>query len=330
MAVLEGEISELTSTNERLAGELLEEKRLVVASAEEAARVLGQLERIRNSEDGERRALMERISELESEMERLQSSGVGSGDPSGSLSESARREAAETKARHEEEVSRLSARIFELEGRLSEKDTSLARQSDEERSRLVREADKLASRILELEDSIDERDKLLKTSTKAADILLDSMEEQKRGYVDELRRTSRLVNELEEAIGSREREVSSLRERLDGLERAAEERNAEERMRRDEMEEAAGGAVAEEERRARMAAEEEVGRLNEELGRMRSQQQQGGGGGQGQGGGGEQVPGFGGLDFGATLFGGMQEPSSPEVRGLRVPSSSFPHPFRLF
>ena len=282
VAVLEGEIEELTSTNERLAGELLEEKRLVVASAEEAARVLGQLERIRNSEDGERRALMERISELESEMERLQSSGVGSGDPSGSLSESARREAAETKARHEEEVSRLSARIFELEGRLSEKDTSLARQSDEERSRLVREADKLASRILELEDSIDERDKLLKTSTKAADILLDSMEEQKRGYEDELRRTSRLVNELEEAIGSREREVSSLRERLDGLERAAEERNAEERMRRDEMEEAAGGAVAEEERRARMAAEEEVGRLNEELGRMRSQQQQGGGGGQGE------------------------------------------------
>ena len=321
VASLEREIEELTSKNERLSTELLEEKRLVVASAEEAARVVSQLERIRNSEDGERRALMERIAELEREMESLQRDG----GPPGGKSESARREAAEVKARHEEEVSRLSAKIFELEGRLDDRDSSSARRSDEERSKLLRETDKLASRILELEDSIDERDKLLKTSTKAADILLDSMEEQKKGYEDELRRTSRLVKELEEAIDSREREVSSLRSRLDGLERAAEERSAE-NMRRDEMDAAAGEVVVEEERRARMAAEEEVGRLNEELGRMRQAAGQQGGGQQG----GEQA-GFGGLfDFGAALFGGMQEPSSPEVRGLCVSTSSVFHFCRPF
>ena len=75
-----------------------------------------------------------------------------------------------------------------------------------------------------------------------------------------------------------------------------------------------------------MAAEEEVGRLNEELGRMRQAAGQQGGGQQG----GEQA-GFGGLfDFGAALFGGMQEPSSPEVRGLCVSTSSVFHFCRPF
>ena len=119
-------------------------------------------------------------------------------------------------------------------------DDSSSREMQTRQGELRQESERLASRILDLENEIDERDKLLRTSNKATDILLDTMEAQKRDYERELDRTASLVNELEEAIVSREEEMGMLQERFVALERLVEEL----KRREADMENAAANAKA--------------------------------------------------------------------------------------
>eukprot|EP00577_Skeletonema_sp_RCC1716_P003829 CAMPEP_0113377136 /NCGR_PEP_ID=MMETSP0013_2-20120614/3004_1 /TAXON_ID=2843 ORGANISM="Skeletonema costatum, Strain 1716" /NCGR_SAMPLE_ID=MMETSP0013_2 /ASSEMBLY_ACC=CAM_ASM_000158 /LENGTH=1610 /DNA_ID=CAMNT_0000259269 /DNA_START=224 /DNA_END=5056 /DNA_ORIENTATION=- /assembly_acc=CAM_ASM_000158 len=293
--VLEEEILSLTSKNEELEKELIEEKRLVVASTEEANRVLLQLNKIRNNEDEERKELVARVKELEAQISNRENEIV---QGTGNLARDLRREMDGLKEEHEQERELMAARIIELEQELSYREETW--QSD---NQSFEEGERLAQRIVELEKSIDERDRLLKTSNKATDILLDNMEAQKQGYEEELERTTSLVNELEEAIAGREQEMQMLQERLSALERLDGNGRPQEQGQNQgkgpgafsfadavQMSEgfaraaenggnfggAAGGALAGE-REARLAAEKEVNKLmgflkdrEEEINRMRS------------------------------------------------------------
>eukprot|EP00986_Skeletonema_menzelii_P014124 scaffold8941_cov145-Skeletonema_menzelii.AAC.9 len=288
--MLEEEILSLTSKNEELEKELIEEKRLVVASTEEANRVLLQLNKIRNNEDEERKELIARVKELEAQISNRENEIVQGTDK---LARDLGREIDELKEEHEQERELMAARIIELEQELSYREETW--QSD---NQSFEEGERLAQRIVELEKSIDERDRLLKTSNKATDILLDNMESQKQEYEEELERTSKLVNELEEAIAGREQEMVMLQERLsalEGMNRRAQEQGGQKQgkapgafsfadavqmsegfTRAAEDGGAFGGALAGE-REARLAAEKEVNKLmgflkdrEEEINRMRS------------------------------------------------------------
>ncbi len=289
--VLEEEILSLTSKNEELEKELIEEKRLVVASTEEANRVLLQLNKIRNNEDEERKELVARVKELEAQISNRENEIVQGTD---NLARDLSREMEGLKEEHEQERELMAARIIELEQELSYREETW--QSD---NQSFEEGERLAQRIVDLEKSIDERDRLLKTSNKATDILLDNMEAQKQGYEEELERTNSLVNELEEAIAGREQEMQMLQERLSALEKmdgrpqqqqgqkqqgkapgafsfADAVQMSEGFARATEDGGAFGGALAGE-REARLAAEKEVNKLmgflkdrEEEISRMRS------------------------------------------------------------
>ncbi|KAL9181747.1 hypothetical protein ACHAXT_012090 [Thalassiosira profunda] len=313
IAALEEEIAGLTARNAQLEKELVEEKRVVVASTEEASRVLKQLEKIKNSEDAERRQLTYRIAELEAEIADREKQLINS---SGEVSRDIERDLQRLKREHQREKESMAAQIEELEEELGSWRASSSvdsEQSSRRQQRLREEGERLQSRIAELEDEVDERDRLLRTSNKAADILLDNMESQKREYEDELDRANSLVCELEEAISDRENEMEVLRERFDSLERMADEL----KQREEERDELAavngptqqyqpadeGGQGGDSrwrmERQARMAAEEEVGKLmgllkgrEEEIARM-----------QPQGGGFGGAPAQNQFSFGA-LFGG--------------------------
>ncbi|KAL7544012.1 hypothetical protein ACHAXR_013549 [Thalassiosira sp. AJA248-18] len=332
IANLENEINNLTSRNQELEKELIEEKRVVVASTEEASRVLKQLERIKRSEDEERKELMVRIGELEGEIAQREkqmmnmNADVAAANNVGGelLAREMQQELDQLKNKHERERQVMSARIAQLEEELSsayQSTSSTNNQSVQQLQELRRESERLQDRILEVENEIDERDKLLRTSNKATDILLDNMEAQKREYENELDRTASLVNELEEAITNREEEMGVLQERFDALERMAGElkRREEEReeaeaanaMRMSEMsqqqqqQQAGGMESLQMEREARMAAEQEVGKLmghlrerEEEMTRMQQQQQQEGGGSSEGGNGNNPFGAFGAL-FGA-------------------------------
>ena len=209
--VLEEEILTLTSKNEELEKELIEEKRLVVASTEEANRVLLQLNKIRNNEDEERKELVARVKELEAQISNREEEIIQGTD---NLARGLQMEMNGLKDEHEKEREMMAARIIELEQEMSYREETW--QSD---NQSFEEGERLAQRIVELEKDIDERDRLLKTSNKATDILLDNMEAQKQGYEEELQRTNNLVGELEEAITGREQELQMLQERLTALER---------------------------------------------------------------------------------------------------------------
>jgi len=303
IANIEREIGNLSSRNQELEKELIEEKRVVVASTEEASRVLKQLEKIKYSEDEERKVLAARIVELEADIanrERQMMSIASDGD----LANEIQMELNELRKERDQERELMAARIAELEQELwqltnsNNSNTDLTLQQQQQQQQLRQESERLSSRILELENEIDERDKLLRTSNKASDILLDNMEAQKRDYERELDRTTSLVNELEEAIVSREEEMGMLQERFDGLERMAEElkRREDEReaaaeaantyqFQQQQQQQAVGGiemgsSSFEMEQEARMAAEHEVGKLmgylkdrEEEIARMQQQQQ---------------------------------------------------------
>lgn len=229
IATLEERIAELEK-------ELIEEKRIVVASTEEASRVLRQLEKIKNSEDRERNLLSARIEELEADIARREeqmmnySANGGGGVVDNSAVDNMQRQMDELRKARDEEIDLLRTRIADLEEELdwqsrtaSIDENSTSQQLQKQQQELLKESKQLTSRILELENEIDERDKLLRTSNKATDILLDNMEAQKRDYERELERTASLVNELEEAIVLREEEMRILQERYDALERMAEE-----------------------------------------------------------------------------------------------------------
>ena len=286
---LEEEILSLTSRNEELEKELIEEKRLVVASTEEANRILLQLNKIKRNEDEERKELVARVKELEAQISNRENDII---QGSGNLARDIQQEMDDLKDEHEQERELMAARIIELEQELSYRQETW--QSDD---RSFEEGERLAKRINELEKSIDERDRLLKTSNKATDILLDNMEQQKQEYEVELERTTNLVSELEEAIANREQEMQVLRERMSALERMTGESQEQgekgaagafsfadavqmsegfARATGNVNEGSFGGALAGE-REARLAAELEVNKLTgflkereEELNRLRS------------------------------------------------------------
>ncbi len=248
IATLEQRIAELEK-------ELIEEKRVVVASTEEASRVLRQLEKIKSSEDRERNLLSARIVELEADIARREeqmmnysvngnSGGVDNGD---SVIDNMQRQMDELRKSRDEEIDLLRTRIADLEEELdwqsrtsSMDESSSSQQLQLQQQELVKESKRLTSRILELENEIDERDKLLRTSNKATDILLDNMEAQKRDYERELERLASLVNELEEAIALREEEMRLFQERYNALERMVEKL----KRREDQREMAAGSTFA--------------------------------------------------------------------------------------
>ena len=227
---LTGHIAMLERRIAELERELIEEKRVVVASTEEASRVLKQLERIKNSEDEERKVLAARIAELEGDISRLGEQVTSAAESNADVAVEIRRELDKVRRERDEERNLLKTRIADLEQELewqsrtsSMTDDSSSREMQTRQGELRQESERLASRILDLENEIDERDKLLRTSNKATDILLDTMEAQKRDYERELDRTASLVNELEEAIVSREEEMGMLQERFVALERLVEE-----------------------------------------------------------------------------------------------------------
>ncbi|KAL7555307.1 hypothetical protein ACHAWF_019018, partial [Thalassiosira exigua] len=240
VADLERELSALRSRNEDLERDLIEEKRVVVASTEEAARVLKQLEKIKGSEDEERKRLASRVAELEGEIANREWQATVSNSQDGDMAREIQQELDRLKDEYKRERQVMADRIAELERELAwqqsssssneEKSSSLQQQLKEQRE----ESSRLSDRILELENDIDERDRLLRTSNKAADILLDNMESMKSEYEEELERTASLVNELEEAIASREEELGVLRERFESLERMAGELKQREEERQEE------------------------------------------------------------------------------------------------
>lgn len=244
---LTGHIAMLERRIAELERELIEEKRVVVASTEEASRVLKQLERIKNSEDEERKVLAARIAELEGDISRLGEQVTSAAESNADVAVEIRRELDKVRRERDEERNLLKTRIADLEQELewqsrtsSMTDDSSSREMQTRQGELRQESERLASRILDLENEIDERDKLLRTSNKATDILLDTMEAQKRDYERELDRTASLVNELEEAIVSREEEMGMLQERFVALERLVEEL----KRREADMENAAANAKA--------------------------------------------------------------------------------------
>lgn len=265
IAAMEEEQANLVSQNKELEKELIQDKRLVVETTQEASRVLEQLELMKNSKEEEVTKLSTRIQELEAQITQMQ---VG-GDMANQDVEMLKRE-------HEQEREMMNQRIMELEAM---QDGSWQPEGAYE---LQQERDALSHRVAELEENIEaikneltERDKLLRTSNKATDILLDQMEAQKLDFEKELERTTALAEELEEAISTRELEMELLQEQFSTLERMTEglksrnqERRGEGRESRDQGMQSMGMGRGREdsgrwmkEREARLAAEREVEKL---------------------------------------------------------------------
>jgi len=213
IAGLEEEQERLNNRIEELEAELVEEKRAVVTTAEQASRVLKELEELRAGKYGERNELVARIQVLEAEMVERENQSKEKEKVAMGL----RREVEKLKREHEKEREIMANRIVELEREISFKDDQGA--MEESAYELRQQSGRLADRIAELEKDIEERDRLLQTSNKATDLLLSKMEKQKRKYEEELDRTNALANELEDAIASREEEMSLLQQKFSKLER---------------------------------------------------------------------------------------------------------------
>jgi len=198
--------------------ELIEEKRAVVASTEEASRVLIQLERIKSSEDQERKVLASRVVELEGEISNLENQLLFANSNNNSNSVSSVMETTQKDA----ELDMLKTRVRDLEHELEWQEKTSSMNNDDLSVRGVNELrlenEQLTARITLLEKDIVERDKVIRTSNKATDILLDEMKAQKHEYEQELSRMSSLVNDLENAIDIRVEEMSILQERFIALE----------------------------------------------------------------------------------------------------------------
>ncbi|KAL7472599.1 hypothetical protein ACHAXS_012962 [Conticribra weissflogii] len=215
IAGLEDEQDRLNDRIKELEAELVEEKRAVVTTAEQASRVLKELEQLRAGKYGERNELVARIQELEAEIVERENQSKEKEKVAMGL----RRDVEKLKREHEKEREIMANRIVELEREISFKDDQGA--MEESAYELRQQSGRLADRIAELEKDIEERDRLLQTSNKATDILLSKMEKQKRKYEEELDRTNALANELEDAIASREEEMSLLQQKFSKLERMA-------------------------------------------------------------------------------------------------------------
>lgn len=198
--------------------ELIEEKRAVVASTEEASRVLIQLQRIKSSEDEERKVLASRVVELEGEISNMENQLLFANSNSDSNAGSSIMETTQKDA----ELDMLRTRVRDLEHELEWQEKTSSMNNDDLSVRGVNELrlenEQLNARITSLEKAIVERDKVIRTSNKATDILLDEMKAQKHEYEQELRRMSSLVNDLENAIDMRVEEMSILQERFIALE----------------------------------------------------------------------------------------------------------------
>ena len=198
--------------------ELIEEKRAVVASTEEASRVLVQLERIKSSEDEERKVLASRVVELEGEISNLENQLLFADSNNNINSVSSVMETTQKDA----ELDMLKTRVRDLEHELEWQEKTSSMNNDDLSVRGVSELrlenEQLTARITLLEKEIVGRDKVIRTSNKATDILLDEMKAQKHEYEQELSRMSSLVNDLENAIDIRVEEMSLLQERFIALE----------------------------------------------------------------------------------------------------------------
>eukprot|EP00804_Cyclotella_cryptica_P018767 CCRYP_007249-RA/>CCRYP_007249-RA protein AED:0.25 eAED:0.25 QI:211/0.85/0.87/1/1/1/8/367/1439 len=264
IALLEEEQQNLLSRNKELERELIEDKLLVVQTTEEASRVLKQLEAMRTGKEEEAAKLMARIRELEAEISRLQTDIDGGYDMS--------REMERLKAEFQQERELMAARIIELESSQGEWQPGGLMELQQERERVV----ELEQTIESIKAELTQRDRLLRTSNKATDILLDQMEAQKRAYEKELERTAELTNELEEAITKRELELRELQAQFSSLERIAEGLKARDMRRmREELNDVQGGMENERwkmERELRLSAEQEVTELRELLNQRREGQ----------------------------------------------------------
>jgi hypothetical protein len=167
------------------------------------------------------------------------------------------------KEEYEKERELMAARIIELESNQGEWRPGGSMELQQERERVMELEESLAS----VKGELAQRDRLLRTSNKATDILLDQMEAQKRSFEKELERTAELTNELEEAIAKRELELRELQAQFSSLERMAEGLKARDMRRvREEMTGTHGGAEDERwqmERELRLSAEQEVNKLRE-------------------------------------------------------------------
>ena len=202
--------------------ELIEEKRAVVASTEEASRVLIQLERIKSSEDEERKVLASRVLELEGTISQLENQLLYDNSNKGSVSEEIQMQVENVRREKDAELDMLRTRVTDLEQELEWNEKTSLMDDDNLSVRSVnelrKENEQLIARISLLEKEIGERDKVIRTSNKATDILLDEMKAQKHEYEQELSRMSALVNDLENAIDMRVEEMSILQERFIALE----------------------------------------------------------------------------------------------------------------
>jgi hypothetical protein len=253
IALLEEEQANLISKNKDLEKELAEDKRLVVETTEEASRVLKQLEEMKLNKEEEAARLNARIRELEREIANIYADNNGGYD----MSEEMER----LKNEYQQERELMAARIVELESNQGEWQRGGSIELEQERERVI----ELEQTISSIKRELEQRDRLLRTSNKATDILLDQMEAQKRDYERELARTAELTNELEAAIDKRELELRELKAQFSSLERIAEGLKARD-MRRisdevDGRQDGVGNDDLRLERDMRIAAEEEVNRL---------------------------------------------------------------------
>ena len=253
IALLEEEQSNLVSKNKELEKELAEDKRMVVESTEQASRVLKQLEEMKVNKEEEAARLNARIRELEQEI------AIIYADNNGGYNMSA--EMQRLKNEYEQERELMAARIVELESNQGEWRRGGTVELEQEREKVL----ELEETIKSIKREIEQRDRLLRTSNKATDILLDQMEAQKRDHEKELARTAELTNELESAIDQREIELRELKSQFASLERIAEGLKARDLRRRSEdIREGQAGMKNQEvqlERDMRIAAEEEINRL---------------------------------------------------------------------
>ena len=253
IALLEEEQANLVSKNKELENELAEDKRLVVESTEQASRVLKQLEEMKINKEEEAARLNARIRELEQEIANIYADNNGGYDMSAEMER--------LKNEYQQERELMAARIIELESNQGEWQPGGSVELEQERERVL----ELEETINSIKRELDQRDRLLRTSNKATDILLDQMEAQKRDYEKELARTAELTNELEAAIDKREIELRELKAQFSSLERIAEGLKARDMRRISEGVSGRQGDMSNDELRLerdmRLAAEEEVSRL---------------------------------------------------------------------
>ena len=267
IALLEEEQSNLVSKNKELEKELAEDKRLVVESTEQASRVLKQLEEMKINKEEEAARLNARIRELEQEIANIYADNNGGYDMSAEMER--------LKNEYQQERELMAARIIELESNQGEWQPGGSMELEQERERVL----ELEETITSIKRELDQRDRLLRTSNKATDILLDQMEAQKRDYEKELARTAELTNELEAAIDKREIELRELKAQFSSLERIAEGLKARDMRRISEGVSGRQGDMSNDEllleRDMRLAAEEEVNRLREMVNQQGADDRQG-------------------------------------------------------